>query len=262
MNVSLVLVTDEATKGYNCIAWTLGISTSWIWPWGQRNATKSEFDALYQTFGFVPSSSGPIAAFGQNLNGLTHACISGTGHGPRWESKCGAWLRIQHGLAEMEGGTFYGSVLGFYSRSIAKNQDILSATAVLRTMKTEHLSKADLKFIKERVARIDPDFKDRFNKAYQTWKEAWNHPLIVISSNPSSRTQTPAFLDLIALGPGIIPLLMEKLTDSEQFFALQAVDRLLRPEFVISRQVDDPEVLLGEQGRAIDTVKQWIRTEA
>lgn len=133
---------------------------------------------------------------------------------------------------------------------------------MVRTMKTEKISRADLKFIKARVELVDTELRERFNKAYRAWKEAWNHPLIVISSNPASRTQAPAFLELIALGPGILPLLMEKLTEPEEFFALMAVDRLLRPEFVIARAPDDPAALFGGQGRAIETVKQWIRTEA
>jgi hypothetical protein len=29
----------------------------------------------------------------------------GPGHGPRWESKCSGWLRIQHGLVKMGGGS-------------------------------------------------------------------------------------------------------------------------------------------------------------
>ena len=174
----------------------------------------------------------------------------------------GAWLRIQHGLAEMEGGVFYGNVLGFYSRSGSGAVENPSAIEKLKTMKTEKLSKSDLKFIRSRIQRIDPEVKARFEQVYRAWKEAINHPLIVANSNPVTRTQTPAFLELIALGPEILPLLMEKLTDPDEFFALQAVDRLLRPEFVVSRETDDPAVLLGEQGRAIETVKQWIRTEA
>jgi hypothetical protein len=129
-------------------------------------------------------------------------------------------------------------------------------------MKTAKLSKADFRFLATRVQQVHPDLRDRFEKAYQAWKEAWNHPLIVISSNPATRTQTPAFLELVAMGPEIIPLLMDKLTAPDDFFALLAVDRLLRPEFVVSREPDDPAALLGEQGRALDTVKQWIRREA
>lgn len=129
-------------------------------------------------------------------------------------------------------------------------------------MKLKRLSKADLKFIKDRVQQVSPDLQERFEKTYEKWKEAWNHPLIAVSSNPATRTQTPSFLELIALGPEILPLLMDKLTRPDDFFALQAVDRLIRPQFVVSRDPADPAVLLGEQGRAIETVKQWIRTEA
>jgi hypothetical protein len=38
-------------------------------------------------------------------------------------------------------------------------------------------------------------------------------------------------LELITLGPEILPLLMGKLTDPDEFFALVAVDRLARPNF-------------------------------
>jgi hypothetical protein len=142
MNVAAVIVTDNATARYNCLAWTLGISTSWIWPWPPGNVTKADFDTLYHNQGFVPSGSGSIAVFGINQNAMTHGSISGPGHGPRWESKCGAWLRIQHGLAEMEGGVLYGNVLGFYSKHGSAN-----APKKVKAMKTEKLSKSDVKFL-------------------------------------------------------------------------------------------------------------------
>ena len=118
MNVAAVVVTGAATTRYNCLAWTLGITTSWIWPWQKPNVAKIDFDGFYVAQGFVPAATGPIAVFGLNPNLMAHGSISGPGHGPRWESKCGAWLRIQHGLAEMEGGSLYGNVLGFYTRAI------------------------------------------------------------------------------------------------------------------------------------------------
>jgi hypothetical protein len=257
MNVAAVVVTDEPTRQYNCLAWSLRIRTTWIWPWGQRPVAKSEFDDLYAFFGFAPSSSGPIAAFGHDIDNMTHACVSGLGHGPRWESKCGAWVRLQHGLTEMEGGVLYGSVVGFYAESETADEP-----PRVVTMKTQSLLKSDLKFIRERVQQIGPEMKEQFEAAYRAWKEACEHPFILASSNPYSRTQTPTFLELISLGPEIIPLLMEKLTRPEEFFALLAADRLIRPEFVVAHEPGDPAVILGEQGRAIETIKQWIKTEA
>jgi hypothetical protein len=260
--LTAVIVTGNPTNRYNCLAWTLGISTNWIWPWGARNATKAEFDAFYYSCGFNPSSSGPIAVFGLNVNEMTHGSVSGGGHGPRWESKCGAWLRIQHGLAEMEGGFLYGNVLGFYSPSVPGSLEIPSATLRMRAMKTLKLSKAEREFLEARVRLVSPASRNRFDRAYREWKETWAHPLIAASSNPAARTHTPEFLELISLGTEIIPLLMEKLLDPDEFFALQAVDRLIRPEYVISKSPGDPSIFLGEQGRAFETVKQWIRTKA
>jgi hypothetical protein len=262
MNAGAVIVTDEPTNRYNCLAWTLGITTSWIWPWPTANVRKAEFDTFYRSCGFVPSAAGPIGVFGLNMAAMTHGSVSGSGHGHRWESKCGAWLRIQHGLAEMEGGSLYGDVLGFYSRGALKTSNVAYVSMRLRTMKTAKLSKADMQFIRRRVEEADPALRERFERAYQAWKTAIAHPLIAISSDPATRTQTPAFLELISLGPATLPLLMEKLSHSDEFFALQATDRLIRPAFVVSRPPDDPAILLGEQGRAIETVKQWIRTEA
>lgn len=129
-------------------------------------------------------------------------------------------------------------------------------------MKKSARSKSDLKSLRERVQRISPERKEEFEKAYRAWKEACEHPFILASSSPYSRTQTPTFLELISLGPEIIPLLMEKLTRSDEFFALVAVDRLIRPEFVVSHKPGDAAIVLGEQGRAIETVKQWVKTEA
>jgi len=262
MNVGAVIVTDEPTNRYNCLAWTLGITTGWIWPWPTANVSKADFDIFYQSHGFVPSAAGPIGVFGLSMNAMTHGSVSGSGHGPRRESQCGAWLRIQHGLAEMEGGSLYGDVMGFYARAASKTSDVADVRARPRKMKTLKLSKADVQFVRRRVEETDPALRERFERAYQAWKTAITHPLIAISSNPAARTQTPAFLEVISLGPGILPLLMEKLTHADQFFALQAVDRLRKPEFIVSRERGDPAVLMGEQGRAIETVKQWVRMEA
>jgi hypothetical protein len=109
---------------------------------------------------------------------------------------------------------------------------------------------------------VDKQLKERFDKAYAAWKATWSHPLIAVSSAPAARAQTAEFQELISLGPDILPLLMEKLTDLDEFFALLAVDRLARPELHAARELDDEAVLLGEQGRAIETVQRWIASES
>jgi hypothetical protein len=264
MAVANVVVTDEPTEQYNCLAWTLGITTSWIWPWGSSSVTKSQFDALYRSYGFSPATAGPIAAFGLSQAAMQHGSISGPGHGPRWESKAGKWLRIQHGLAEMEGGTVYGDVRGFYSRSnfrAAEPADAKLAKMVSdQTMLTLTAEQQDL--VRARAASVDRRVRDPFDAAYAAWRDTWSHPLVIVSSAPIDRSQSLQFLELVALGPDILPLLMEKLLDPTEFFALVAVDRLLPAALVVVRELDDDVVLQGEQGRAVETVQRWIASVA
>src|SRR5438105_2959308 len=109
LDVNQAIVTNGPSRDYNCIAWTVGVMTAWIWP----GNSIADFDAFYRRFGFSRTGNGPIAVFGPALSQMMHGSISGSGHGPRWESKCGSDLRIQHGLSELEGSS-YGRVLGFY----------------------------------------------------------------------------------------------------------------------------------------------------
>ena len=109
LNVNGAVVTDNATTVYNCISWTVGITNRWLWP----GSSIGNFDTFYRGFGFTRSGNGPIAAWGQSVSGMTHGSVSGPGHGPRWESKCGGDLRIQHGLNELAGSTY-----GAFSHSI------------------------------------------------------------------------------------------------------------------------------------------------
>ena len=261
LDVHSVVVTDEATRRYNCLAWTLGFADRWVWPWVGRNATKADFDALYRSFGFQSAASGTIASFGLNLSSMTHGSISGAGHGPRWESKRGAWLRIQHSLSELEGGQLYGDVVSFYGRGATITGRSKTTSGTGQSMVALKLSKEEAKFLKSRLDAITPELRESFEKAYQAWKRTWDHPFIVVSSDPSARTQTPAFLELIAMGRDILPLLMEKLLDPDEFFALQAVDRLLRPEAIVVHDFESGTALAGEQARALETVRRWIALE-
>jgi hypothetical protein len=269
MNIDAVVVTDEATNRYNCLAWTLGITMNWVWPWGSRMPTKPEFDDFYRSHGSNPASAGTIAAYGLDPNLMTHASITGPGHGPRWESKAGAWLRIQHGLDEMEGGSLYGDVLGFYglgglvlAHSQPSSLPLQTPARAPAMPEVVGLTPDQLADVHARATAVDKDVRRRFEKVYAAWKSTWSRPMIAVSSAPAARAQSAEYHDLIALGPEILPLLMEKLTDPNEFFALVAVDRLEGPELRVSHAVDDEAVLLGEQGRAIETVQRWIQRES
>src|SRR6185437_3817241 len=121
INVDTALVTGEATYAYNCLAWTLGITNSWVWPWrGGAAVSKRQFDELYSQHGYFPAGSGPVAVYGLNADDMQHGCLYSPFYS-NYESKCGGWLRITHTLRGMERGT-YGDVEGFYSARLSSQK--------------------------------------------------------------------------------------------------------------------------------------------
>src|SRR5262249_27027181 len=153
-------------------------------------------------FGYVRSGDGPIAAWGQSTSAMTHACISGVGHGPRWESKCGSDLRIQHGLNELVGAS-YGRVVAFYRRNsllLAEFETLLETTVKTKKQRMT-LSPAEKKLLAAQAKEVPADVRARFEKAFESWKAGWFEGGLAISSVPQTRAVGAAFDTLIALGP-------------------------------------------------------------
>jgi hypothetical protein len=164
----------------------------------------------------------------------------------------------------MEGGNTYGNVQGYYSKPRLSALMAAEIDQKVDTMtKQMKLSKDEISFIQARVGAIDVGLKARFQQVYEAWKKDWQHPMILISSNPVDRTYSPHYLELIGMNRDVLPLLMERLfNNTEDFFALQAVDRLLPAPLVVSLELGDEAVLSGEQGRALETVHRWVSFEA
>ena len=257
MNVERVVVSAEADVTYNCLAWTLGITSRWVWPWGSRDATKAEFDALYRSHGLSPSQNGPIAAFGASNNAMKHGAISGLGHGTRWESKLGNSLRIQHGLGEMEGG-FYGRTKGFYSGSRLLRTDRTIVEALEKEDLMALLSDDEKELVLKLNSTVDVHLRKAFIEAYAKWVATWSDPGIAFSSVPGDYAKSDQFRRLLAMGEAIVPLVIEKLIEPDQFFALQLVEHLAKREIVSEFEPEDPIILEGEQERAAATVRRWL----
>ena len=258
LDIDASIVTGESTNAYNCISWTIGVTNRWLWP----GPTIQQFDTFYRQLGFVRVGNGPIAAWGQSTSNMTHGSISGAGHGPRWESKCGHDLRIQHGLGELAGST-YGRVLAFYRRSLAMAG--ISAT-VLETM-TKHVTATvttkERSALKRLVSEVDPKTRLAFRTAFASWKKTWFEGGLAISSDPHSRSVGKEFDALVALGPKILPLVVESLVDADNFLALQLYD-VLQPDqnLIVQYEPDDERILGGEQGRAAEVVRHWLVSHA
>jgi hypothetical protein len=215
---------------------------------------------FYKGFGLHRSGNGPVAAWGHSTSNMTHGCISGPGHGPRWESKCGGDLRIQHALGELTGAS-YGRVVAFYTRSrslLALNESIVEEAMKEKDQKS-YLSGPQKKALGAEREAVDPDLRRAFEEAFAAWKQTWFSGGLAVNSNPHSRAIGKEYDTLIALGPEIMPLVVEKLADPENFLTLQLYDAIQPNEqLVVHFEADDERILEGEQGRAKRAVKAWF----
>jgi hypothetical protein len=258
LNVDASVVTGESTNVYNCISWTVGVTNRWLWP----GPTIQQFDTFYRQLGFVRVGNGPIAAWGQSASNMTHGSVSGPGHGPRWESKCGHDLRIQHGLGELAGST-YGRVMAFYGRGLALAA--LSATVLEAMIKqmTATVTTKERFAVKRIASEVESETRQSFRAAFAAWKKTWFEGGLAISSDPHTRAVGKEFDALVALGPKILPLVVESLADADNFLALQLYDVLQPdPHLIVQYEPDDERILAGEQGRAAEVVKHWLASHA
>lgn len=85
------------TNSYNCLAYALGNTTSWIWPWGSSNPTNSQVNGYLYTSGYIIISNGQpyqpkIISYG-TTSGITHFS---KGNGSGCIAKWGRLERFSH----------------------------------------------------------------------------------------------------------------------------------------------------------------------
>ena len=208
LNVDQAVVTGEKSPVYNCLAWTLGVTTSWIWP----GKTIQDFDKLYNAAGFVRSANGPIAVWGDSLQAMTHGCIAA--------------------LIDL-------------LKKVRKQLTILSS--------------AERAALRREISGVAEGIRREFEKRYAAWRKTWSEPHLAILSDPTSLRFSREFALLAALGRVIIPLVVEKLAQPGEFFALQLYDALQEDSSLrVDLNAEDEQVFLGEQGRAERVVKHWL----
>ena len=128
-------ITAEATRAYNCIAWSVGNTEEWIWwqvdeDYGDNDGVIeiSDFDAFYDAKGYQIASGltdatimlyqSATAESPDNPDGITHAakkraCSCGAGKWTIYESKCGPAARIEHVYNELNDHN-YGAPFRYY----------------------------------------------------------------------------------------------------------------------------------------------------
>jgi hypothetical protein len=113
--------------------------------------------------------------------------------------------------------------------------------------------------LREQIDQIPKAVRIAFEEGFRAWRGSWSRGSMALSSNPNTRASGPEFEKLWAMGPQVLPLVVEKLADPENFFALQLYDRLQRNDQLrIELAPTDPRIAEGEQGRAKRTVETWF----
>jgi hypothetical protein len=260
-NVAAMTVLGPASSTYKCLAWTLNILNAWVWPWSNPNVSRAQFDALYQAHHYTIAGGpvggpGDVAAYGISVNDMTHGAVV---YGGQWTSKLGAWLLVSHTLADLAGpGSLYGYVNRYYDYPHASAKSAQGAVAQERPMLLDPLTDAEETRLNQKVKRVPQDLVSEFDTRYKAWRATWYDENNAMFSSPQMRTRSNEFMNLITMGPDIVPLLMKQLRDPDQFFALQALEVFLDPALVYRPDLDHPDVLKGEQARARTTLKRWL----
>lgn len=110
-------------------------------------------------------------------------------------------------------------------------------------------------------AIVAPDGTDwqAFDESFNAWRDTWFRGGLAISSDPHTRAIGKEFDALIALGPGILPLVVEKLAGPENFLAVQLYDAIQADErLLVQYGPEDERIVEGEQGRARRVVQSLI----
>ncbi len=155
----------------------------------------------------------------------------------------------------------YGRVLAFYrkSRMLPAPFESIAEDAMKEKITKSYLSANQKKTLQEQKAEIPATLRREFDKAFSAWKATWFSGGLAISSDPHTRAVGKEFDGLIALGPAILPLVIEALADPENFMALNLYDAI-QPDarLIVQYEPDDEEMLEGEQGRAQRVVNAWF----
>jgi hypothetical protein len=260
--VGNVSVLGPSSDKYNCLAWSLNILNAWVWPWPKGAVSQANFDTLYRSKGFTVAGgpvkkAGDVAAYGISTNDMTHgACV----YGGNWTSKLGAWLLVSHTLPDLTGPkSLYGFVNRYYQHPVLDAAVLTTAApATEKAVELDPLSEDEMARLSRKVRAVPGDVVEEFDRRYNAWRATWFDDSNVMFSDPESRTRSDEFEDLIILGPEIVPLLVNKLQYPDEFFAMMALEIFLDPELVYRPDVDHPDVLKGEQGRARTTLKRWL----
>jgi hypothetical protein len=255
----MAIVTAPPDEKYNCFGWTINRTDIFEWP----GPFVEDLDKAYAAHGIERVEMGPIAVWGfLGGGGLRHASRF-DGPSGKMGSKLNRSFRALHIVPQSPGPEpivpNFGTILHRYDykrplSEIHSRIDVVLAAAAARSRLTEMERRA----VDGVVSAVDPELAKSFEGAYAAWLESWSSGNVRTDLQDGS--DTPQRESLVALGAGIVPLLMERAMKGEWFAALPA-EQLLPQSVRVRREVGDPENV-GEVSRVQETIKAWARSLA
>lgn len=253
-------VTAPENNRYNCIAWSIGLDDRWINPASPLSMFQSQYQSWGKKITTKLSPSATIDGWGLSDTMTTHGSKSYTGvsvgASGLWESKLGASYRITHGRQNLT-GTAYGSIIASFVPGFS-----VSFLEVKQMAEIDAPDGDQLSLLAARVAAIPAVVAAEFAVAFEAWKASWFTGDTALSSDTRDLARGEAYEKLKALGAQIIPLLIDRLRDRDNFPALILFDEIQTEKgLVVSYEANDLRQFEGEQARAGRTVLRWIAAQ-
>lgn len=266
LNVNTLYVTDEATSVYNCIAFSMGLTNTWINPEMSLDMFRLQYLYAQELYGapsnFVPLGplmGSAVDGWGLSTYEMAHASAWQDGE---WQSKLGEYLRITHEREGLE-GEVYGKIWVSFDRRSYKMADdykTLSNIAAAVNRDSMTLASSQKTLVREKATMVDAATKARFDSLVVAWRTAIDNDIMMkLSPSTKAYTQLSQFDKLKEMGEKIIPLIMERLLNRDNFYLLQLYDAVQSDESLIIKYEDyDVRMLEGEQNRAKRTIAKWL----
>lgn len=255
---------SPASKVYNCISWSVGITSDWSWPpsygseYYDSNPLKA-FDNFYRAFGYTrdgaTKNNAVIALWAVvDANGnrdYKHASVTkgdGNAHGYDWESKPGQLMRTFHPCDALRGDG-YGQIVEYYTHIDPSMRKSLAEQIADGSVIIEYVdfTNGELSIIRNHINSINAQIVAQFNSLYDSWNAVVeNSPF----SNPNQIAQCESYKqihDFCVSNSECLYILYEKLGEKDVSALILINGLLLNSE---------------EQRSIMDTVKSEISMKA
>jgi hypothetical protein len=124
-----------------------------------------------------------------------------------------------------------------------------------------YLSRAEAAKLSAQIATVPLATRREFARRYAAWRKTWARGDLAFSSDTAAYRKSKEFSALVALGPPIRPLLIQRIARPDEFFALQAYEviELGQPEGVSAAGTGSGErAFESEQAKAKRVVQDWF----